>query len=123
MRATPVELASGMFADRFAIFEESFFASPADDQQGIECFNDAAARLRSTIQSQFKPALVGVDQNRRPHQRRRNAVALIVLAAQALERVPQLVAILRNRLTVSSMRNLPYTAVASGNLASNVLRL
>jgi hypothetical protein len=39
----------GMFFDRF-IFEESYFASPADDQQAIERFNEAAARLRSTIQ-------------------------------------------------------------------------
>jgi hypothetical protein len=39
----------GMFVDRF-IFEEGYFASPADDQQAIERFNEAAARLRSTIQ-------------------------------------------------------------------------
>jgi hypothetical protein len=39
----------GMFVDRF-IFEENYFASPADDQQAIERFNEAAARLRSTIQ-------------------------------------------------------------------------
>jgi hypothetical protein len=38
----------GMFVDRF-IFEESYFASPADDQ-AIERFNEAAVRLRSTIQ-------------------------------------------------------------------------
>jgi hypothetical protein len=38
----------GMFVDR-SIFEESYFASPADDQQAIERFNEAAARLRSTI--------------------------------------------------------------------------
>jgi hypothetical protein len=39
----------GMFVDRF-IFEEGYFVSPADDQQAIERFNEAAARLRSTIQ-------------------------------------------------------------------------
>jgi hypothetical protein len=47
----------GMFVDRF-IFEESYFASPADDQQAIERFNEAAARLRSTIQDLRVP---GVD--------------------------------------------------------------
>jgi hypothetical protein len=39
----------GMFVDRF-IFEESYFAGVADDQQAIERFNEAAARLLSTIQ-------------------------------------------------------------------------
>jgi hypothetical protein len=39
----------GMFVDRF-VFDESYFGSPADDQQAIERFNEAAARLRSTIQ-------------------------------------------------------------------------
>jgi hypothetical protein len=39
----------GMFVDRF-IFEESYFAGPADDQQAVERFNEAATRLRSTIQ-------------------------------------------------------------------------
>jgi hypothetical protein len=39
----------GMFADRF-IFEESSFASPADGQQAADRFNEAAGRLRSTIQ-------------------------------------------------------------------------
>ena len=39
----------GMFVDRF-IFDESYFASAADDQQAIERFNEAAARLRSNIQ-------------------------------------------------------------------------
>jgi hypothetical protein len=39
----------GMFVDRF-IFEDSYFASPADGQQAIERFNEAAARLRSTMQ-------------------------------------------------------------------------
>jgi hypothetical protein len=39
----------GMFADRF-IFEESYFASSADDQQAVDRFNEAAARLRSTLQ-------------------------------------------------------------------------
>jgi hypothetical protein len=38
-----------MFVDRF-IYEESYFASPADDQQAIERFSEAAARLRSTMQ-------------------------------------------------------------------------
>jgi hypothetical protein len=38
-----------MFVDRF-VFDESYFGSPADDQQAIERFNEAAARLRSTIQ-------------------------------------------------------------------------
>jgi hypothetical protein len=39
----------GMFVDRF-VFDESYFGSPADDQQAIERFNEAAARLRSTVQ-------------------------------------------------------------------------
>jgi hypothetical protein len=34
-----------MFVDRF-IFEESYFAGPADSQQAIERFSEAAARLR-----------------------------------------------------------------------------
>ena len=47
----------GGFLDRL-IFEESYFASPADDQQAIERFHDAAARLRSTI---LDPGVRGAD--------------------------------------------------------------
>jgi hypothetical protein len=39
----------GMFADRF-ILEESYFASSADDPEAVDRFNEAAARLRSTMQ-------------------------------------------------------------------------
>ena len=40
-----------LFAERFdALFDESFFASPGDDQRVMERFNDTVARLRSAIQ-------------------------------------------------------------------------
>jgi hypothetical protein len=40
-----------LFTERFeALFDESFFGSPADDQWAIERLNDTAARLRSAIQ-------------------------------------------------------------------------